>query len=61
MRTAILDPELAVVHPTVACCSLSVIVERARRVGGQGRGVEGWGQEDEGNQGAGYKVCGQFI
>ena len=32
------------------------------RVGRQGRGVEGWGgQEDDGNQGAGYKVCGQFI
>lgn len=36
------------------------------RVGRQGRGVEGlggwgWWQEDEGNQGAGYKVCGQFI
>lgn len=28
MRTAILDPELAVVHPTVTGCSLSVIVER---------------------------------
>lgn len=66
MRTTILDPELAVANPMVMFCSLSVIVERAGSWIGPGWAgkAEKWkdgGHEDEGNQGAGYKLCGQFI